>query len=782
MLARQEVQVRRQVPAWPHPVAGSSAVRQGLVLHPESLRYILQCEGDRLVAFLSIDDHSLLPLRVIARGYSLTVSSPWFRHLEVSAQQQLVLQADSSQTDSPWSSLEHNSSSSTDSPATATLPRVATARLPESSDVVGATATDVDPSVATLVRELEIGSLESWSDVLDEFQEMHQRLAMTVCQFGREVSMLAERGVVEPASLRVLGELTAQKEEVEWLLQLAEAERLEEAYAAVRAICLRQSQLEAQPLMHTRLLANQEVNENLGAWKAAMAAEFKSLVDKGAICEVSDSQVRSWIDAGEDVEVLPGRGVASEKPPEPPQMQPRKKYRAVICGNFQRYSERRESESLYAGGADSLSSRLALRFAGLRSWGASSTDVKTAFLNAKLDEAEPRYLICAPPRSMIQAGVVPPNTKWWVRGALYGLTTSPRAWGRHRDKTLRQTKWEAENAGRSLWQCLSDPNVWLILREGVKPIGILLCYVDDLLVLGPMPERAALLAHIASIWSCSPAVHSESGDLVYCGLEIASVPEGLFVSQSRYIRELLGRHDVGRASDNPCSAWKEAFDDAATRDEHPCPRLIRAAQSLVGELMWLSVRSRADIAFPVARAAQLATKRPGDSIAIGKMTLAYLKSSEGLGILFGKEPGTRGDFDQFPRAIVETSMHGFTDISFGPSAGRSHQGVVICWAGSPVYWESGRQSLTSLSTAEAELIGLVYGSQILEAVSVLAGELCQVPCVQSLFGDNAAALAIATGPPTSWRTRQQSLRRSATVMQIRETCHSGSGGSALSVW
>ena len=73
-------------------------------------------------------------------------------------------------------------------------------------------------------------------------------------------------------------------------------------------------------LMHTRLVVNQEVNEKLKDWKDAMAAEYRSFLDKGAIQEVSDQQVRGWLDAGEDVEVLPGSGVPSEKPAERPQV------------------------------------------------------------------------------------------------------------------------------------------------------------------------------------------------------------------------------------------------------------------------------------------------------------------------------------------------------------------------------------------------------------------------------------------------------------------------------
>ena len=210
-------------------------------------------------------------------------------------------------------------------------------------------------------------------------------------------------------------------------------------------------------LLHTRLVSNEEVRENLSAWKDSMQAEYQSLIAKGAIEPVSEEQVQSWISSGEDIEVLPGRGVASEKPQEG---SPQKKYRAVICGNYQAPHPDRAKETLYAGGADSVSLPTCLRWAGLRAAGASTVDVKTAFLNAPVDASESNYLICNPPRHVVLAGIVPPRTRWRVQGALYGLLTSPRAWSKERDGRMRKFRWHCLGAGRRLLQCVTDPNVW----------------------------------------------------------------------------------------------------------------------------------------------------------------------------------------------------------------------------------------------------------------------------------------------------------------------------------
>ena len=146
-----------------------------------------------------------------------------------------------------------------------------------------------------------------------------------------------------------------------------------------------------------------------------MSAEYRSLLSKGAIEEVSDEIVQGWISSGKDIEILPRRGVPTEKPPLEPGGMPREKYRAVICGNFQKASSKKEGQSFYAGGADSISIRTVLRWGGLHyKDGVSGVDIKTAFLNAPVDSSEPEFLICNPPRHMIAAGVVPPRTKWRV--------------------------------------------------------------------------------------------------------------------------------------------------------------------------------------------------------------------------------------------------------------------------------------------------------------------------------------------------------------------------------
>ena len=336
---------------------------------------------------------------------------------------------------------------------------------------------------------------------------------------------------------------------------------------------------------------------------------------------------------------------------------------------------------------------------------------------------------------------------------------------------MKKFRWSCNGAERRLLQCITDPNVWRLVDLHGNLLGLVTCYVDDLLVLGSRQERDSFLDHLRSIWETSDPIHAESGTAMYCGLELRQTPEGIFASQSKYVGELLSRHpEIVSSSGSPCSSWREAFDDSESKEETVDPGLVRQAQSLCGELLWLNVRARPELAFPIARMAQLTTRRPTDSISIGQGILKYLRANPDAGILFGRAPGDLGVHGSFTRPVDEKLVQVFSDSSFGPASGRSHQGLIVHWAGAPISWESGRQSLVSLSTAESELIAVVSGAQMGDAVAALISELLGYEPDVQLLGDNQACISIISGPPTSWRSRHLRLRAAA----LRERLDNGS--------
>ena len=505
--------VWRNVPEWPHNVREGV---EGVSAH--SLRYMFMIESGRILSCLGSEGEgedsilqSTMQLREIGKGFRWTAASAWFsyrpdRHealanaelpevgLPGSSSEESISQAsvstavsseasirvlrvkglvtqgrkpmtggenDYSQASTPAMTGGENDSSQASTPAVIggeSYPSMETAQAAKGSSQSDSShcVSKVSLTPSEEEWEVELPALETWHEVLGELRNQHHRVGILLRQLARRTSGDAEHGQIEQEDYALLQEVAFMRHDLEWHLQQADlAQAVEGQFEgpSIRSMISQEEHLHSQPILHTRLVSNQEVREHLQEWKPAMQAEYLSLMSKQAVEEVSDSQVEQWIQEGREVEILPGRGVPTEKPGEADRP-PRKKYRAVICGNYQKRTPEQDAQSYYAGGADSVSLRTVLRWAGLRSFGVSTTDIRTAFLNAPVDAAEPEFLICQPPRHMILAGVVPERTKWRVRGALYGLVSSPRSWSLYRDRELRSLRWMCNGSERMLQQCI----------------------------------------------------------------------------------------------------------------------------------------------------------------------------------------------------------------------------------------------------------------------------------------------------------------------------------------
>ena len=95
--------------------------------------------------------------------------------------------------------------------------------------------------------------------------------------------------------MELLRGLPHEPEDYEWHLRQAEFDLARvgmSGTASLRSLGSPECHQHAQPVLHTRLSPNEEVRENLLARAPAMELEFRSLLAKGAIEEVSDDEVR----------------------------------------------------------------------------------------------------------------------------------------------------------------------------------------------------------------------------------------------------------------------------------------------------------------------------------------------------------------------------------------------------------------------------------------------------------------------------------------------------------
>eukprot|EP00971_Amphidinium_carterae_P333691 6468545-Amphidinium_carterae.1 len=116
-----------------------------------------------------------------------------------------------------------------------------------------------------------------------------------------------------------------------------------------------------------------------------------------------------------------------------------------------------------------------------------------------------------------------------------------------------------------------------------------------------------------------------------------------------------------------------------------------ALASILGSLLWLSLRTRPDISWAVSRLDSLASTEPDETRRRLKQLMSYLRWTLDFALVF---TGSK----------EETSLEVYTDASWSPTGEKSHSGLCVYYRGNLVAWNSKRQSLVALSSAEAELI------------------------------------------------------------------------------
>ena len=103
--------------------------------------------------------------------------------------------------------------------------------------------------------------------------------------------------------------------------------------------------------------------------------------------------------------------------------------------------------------------------------------------------------------------------------------------------------------------------------------------------------------------------------VTFCGYEISKTDQGYALGQEKYIRDLIDKHKINQTAGIPCPKIEEGPEEPA---ENLTGSVLRSAQQLRGELMWLTTRTRPDVAYTVGVMSRLLHKRPGYVVEIGQ--------------------------------------------------------------------------------------------------------------------------------------------------------------------
>ena len=373
-----------------------------------------------------------------------------------------------------------------------------------------------------------------------------------------------------------------------------------------------------------RTVTMEEVRPEMGLWRDPIEAEYKSLIQHGAIRPITRSELEE-MKRDYQVEVVPGKLVAVVKPPG------KRKARLVACGNM----ACQQSENISAGGLDTIAIRTMICEAAQKRWCLATCDVRTAFLQAPRREGDGKLTAIAPPnvaRGVLQYGE---EERWIVTGALYGLVESPHDWSVHRDRKMRSLTWKFEESDFYL-QLTEEANLWKIIKEkkpgNKETMGYIGVYVDDLMFTSTKEIVGSAIEALGKVFQLAPEEYvNGEHPVTFCGYEIKEIEEGFSLGQQKYIKEMLKKHDITRS--DVCPAPK--VEEAETEEEYDMNDL-RLAQGLSGELSWVASRSRPDLAFAVGLMSRLIHKRPKFVAKVGFQAMRYLHGSVGLVLNYKK--------------------------------------------------------------------------------------------------------------------------------------------------
>ncbi|KAJ4702464.1 Retrovirus-related Pol polyprotein from transposon TNT 1-94 [Melia azedarach] len=336
--------------------------------------------------------------------------------------------------------------------------------------------------------------------------------------------------------------------------------------------------------------------------------------------------------------------------------------------------------------------RLVLTIAVTRGWALNQLDVNNAFLQGTLSDR----VFIQQPQGFVDSQY--PSHVCQLHKAIYGLRQAPRAWYNELRSFL---------LGYGFINSKSDTSLF-IYTSGTC-IMYLLVYVDDILLTG---NHNSMLRTFTTRLSNRFSL-KDLGKLNYfLGVETIRTSTGLFLSQQRYILDLLQRtnmHEAKEVSIPLSSSETLKLDDGSLR-HYPTEY-----RQVLGSLHYLSL-SRPDVSYAVNRLAQFMHRPTSIHWLAVKRVLRYLKGTSHYGV--------------FISTASPITLHAFADADWAgdPDTRHSTSAYVVFLGSNPISWSSKKQYTIARSSTEAEYHAIAAATAKVNWLTNLIRELAiQLP-------------------------------------------------------
>ncbi|GJZ98783.1 putative ribonuclease H-like domain-containing protein, partial [Tanacetum coccineum] len=289
----------------------------------------------------------------------------------------------------------------------------------------------------------------------------------------------------------------------------------------------------------------------------------------------------------------------------------RNKARLVAQGH--RQEEGIDYDEVFAPVARLEAIRIFLAFASYMGFIVYQMDVKSAFLYGKIDE---EVYVSQPPGFLDPKY---PEKVYKVVKALYGLHQAPRAWYATLSTFLLKNGYRRGTIDKTLF-----------LKKDKHDIILVQVYVDDIIFGSTKKswcdEFEALMK--------SRFQMSSMGELTFfLGLQVKQKPNGIFISQDKYVAEILKKFDFAsvKTASTPIETQKPLVKDEEASDVD-----VHLYRSMIGSLMYVTA-SRPDIMFAVCACSRFQVTPKTSHLSAVKRIFRYLKGKPKLGLWYPRE-------------------------------------------------------------------------------------------------------------------------------------------------
>ena len=313
--------------------------------------------------------------------------------------------------------------------------------------------------------------------------------------------------------------------------------------------------------------------------------------------------------------------------------------------------------------------RMVLAIAALKYLEVHQMDVKTAFLNGDLNEEiymEQPEGFSAPGQEMKVYRLVK---------SLYGLKQAPKQWHEKFDNVMLSHGFKINECDKCVY-----------VKDDEHGYVIVCLYVDDMLIVGSDDKMITSTKNMLN--SRFDMKDMGLADVIL-GIKIKITSDGLVLSQSHYVDNILGKFDKDKSG-----IARTPVDVTLHFSKNKGESVAKVEYSrVIGSLMYLMSCTRPDIAYAVNKLSRYTSNPRAMHWHRIMRVLKYLRFTRDYGLHYTRY-----------HAVLE----GYSDANWISNVkdSKSHSGYVFTLGGAAVSWKSSKQTVIARSIVESEFIAL----------------------------------------------------------------------------